>query len=329
MIKSKVYHTEDCEQSLLAGKTVCIVGYGSQGRAFALNLRDSSVKVIVALREASRSIGKARGEGCKVVTLDEAKNSDIIVFAIPDVQQPGLYRQYLTGGDDKARQIVFLHGSNYHFKNIDFEPTDDVVLVAPHGPGNELREQYLNRRGLSCFFAVGLDVSGKAQETGLALASAVGCGKVGIYETTFADETIGDLFGEQTLLVGGLAGLTEAVFNKLVDRGISRENAYLETVKQLKLLATMIDKYGPAGMIERVSKTAAFGSLGAIPDLFDKSFATRLDEIYDSIETGQFNRDLLQHAEKGFEEMRRLLEEMKARDCQKTCDEFHDSNNNQ
>jgi len=205
---------------------------------------------------------------------------------------------------------------NFHFGNIRFADSEDVILLAPHGPGTDLRRLYLEGTGLSCFLAVGQDASGSAHAIGLALGDALGCSKAGIYETNFAEETVGDLFGEQALLVGGLAGLTDAVMATMVEAGLSPVNVKLETVKQLKLLAALIEDYGPAGMLERVSKTAALGSLEAIPRLFDGSFVTRLSAIYSDIESGAFNQRLVADGAQDFDRFKRLLAEFRDRPAQ-------------
>ncbi len=321
MSEPRIYFERDCDRSLLKKKRIAVVGYGSQGRAFALNLRDSGCSVTVLLRQSSYARDVAVGEGIKAGDLGDVIDFEIIVFAFPDHEQPAFYDQYL-GNDTEQRTFVFLHGSNFHFGNIMFQRTHDVVLIAPHGPGHDVRAKYLDGSGLSCFFAVGQDVSGSAKPIGLAVAEAIGAGKAGIYETTFHDETIGDLFGEQTLLVGGLAGLTDSVFRTMIDQGIPEHNAYLETIKQLRLLAAMIEKHGPAGMISNVSKTAAFGSLLAMPSLFDQTFQQRLEAIFYAIEDGEFNKLLLEEASNGFQTHDRLLRLIMERQSQKVSEQF-------
>jgi ketol-acid reductoisomerase len=196
------------------------------------------------------------------------------------------------------------------------------VLLAPHGPGRDLRDNYVQGKGLSCFLAVAQDASGRALKTGLSLAAAIGADNAGIYETTFEHETLGDLFGEQTLLVGGLAGLTMAVFQTMINNGIPPENAYLETVYQLRMLASMIEEHGPAGMIEQVSKTAACGSLESMQTLFGRQFGERLQGIFGDIESGEFNKRLMADASKGFPILKQLLGAAREDPCQKTAAKF-------
>jgi ketol-acid reductoisomerase len=248
--------------------------------------------------------------------------SDVVIFAIPDHEQPDFYRHHFSNEDRSNRTLVFLHGLNIHFGNIVPNPAYDVVLLAPHGPGKDLRDKYVRGKGMSCFLAVARDSSGKALKTGLSMAAAIGADRAGIYETTFEHETLGDLFGEQTLLVGGLAGLTTIVFQTMIENGIPPENAYLETVHQLRMLATMIEESGTAGMIERVSKTAAYGSLEAIQTLFDRQFANRLQEIFGDIKSGEFNRRLLADAANGFPDLKQRLSAAREDQCQKTTAKF-------
>lgn len=321
MSNPKVYFSKDCDRSVLTDQRIAVVGYGSQGRAFALNLRDSGCDVTVLLRRQSKSREVAAKDGAKHGELADLFDFNIVVLALPDHEQPALYEEFFAS-DDAQRNFVMLHGSNFHFKNIAFPENHGVILVAPHGPGRDLRASYLNGPGLACFLAIGQDVAGMSKPIGLAIADAIGAGKAGIYETNFHDETVGDLFGEQTLLVGGLAGLTDAVFRTMVDKGIPPANAYLETIKQLKLLAAMIEEHGPAGMIERVSKTAAFGSLLAMPSLFDDTFQRRLEAIYYAIEGGQFNQLLLEEAKNDFQMYESLMNLVKQRVSQTASDKF-------
>lgn len=323
MATEKVYYSADCDQSLLEGRRIVVVGYGSQGRAFALNLRDSGCSVRVALRDGSESALLASEEGAEVVPVSAAAEADIVVFAIPDHVQARFYSEYLAGDGETPQSLVFLHGLNITFENIKPRPDQDVILVAPHGPGTDLRERYLVGQGLSCFVAVGQDGSDSALDTGLALADAVGCGKVGIYETTFANETIGDLFGEQVLLVGGLAGLTMSAFDKLVEQGLSPDYAYLETVAQLRLLVGMIEKFGPAGMMDRVSRTASTGSLMAMLLMYNEEFDQRLHKIYEFISSGEFNRFLQQEAASGFAKSEEMMQILRDDECQQAVERIN------
>jgi ketol-acid reductoisomerase len=328
MADKKVYLSADCDPALLAGKQVIVVGYGSQGRAYSLNLRDSGVQVKVALREKSELRLLAQEEGLEVVRPEQAAAADVVILAIPDHVQPGFYQQYLTALDGKDKTLVFLHGLNVTFENIKFANNQDVILIAPHGPGTDVRDKYVAGSGITCFLAVGQDASGHARDIGLALADAIGSGRVGIYETTFADETIGDLFGEQSLLVGGLAGLTMSAFDKLVEQGLDPAYAYLETVAQLRLLVGMIEKFGPAGMMDRVSRTASTGSLMAMLLMFNEEFDQRLHKIYEFIATGEFNRFLQREAASGFAKSEEMLQILRDDDCQRTVERLNKNRRN-
>ncbi len=322
MPESRVYQTSDCDRGKIKGKRITVVGYGSQGRAFALNLRDCGMDVRVALRDSSPSLAEAKADGIEVSSLAQAADADIIILAIPDHEHTLFYDDCLKEKSSHKQIIVFLSGANVYYDNIDFDSRHDVILIAPHGPGSDLREKYLSGAGLSCFLAITPNASEKAKEIGLAIADAIGCSQAGIYETTFRDEAIGDLFGEQALLVGGLAGMTMAVFDKLVDRGLKPEHAYLETVAQLKLLASMIEKYGPAGMMARVSKTALSGSLMAMLLLFNEDFDQRLDKIYEFVASGEFNKFLQNEACNGFVKTREMLKLLHDDPCQQAAETF-------
>ncbi len=322
MTPSRIYYSADCDPEFILKKQITVVGYGSQGRAFALNLRDSGCNVQVALRENSASRQQVLSERLPLRSMAAVDKSDVVIFAIPDHEQPDFYRCYFSNEDRSNRMLVFLHGLNIHFGNIVPNPGYDVVLLAPHGPGKELRDKYVQGSGMSCFLAVAGDVSGRALRTGLSLAAAIGADKAGIYETTFEHETLGDLFGEQTLLVGGLAGLTMAVFQTMIENGIPQENAYLETVHQLRMLASMIEEHGPAGMIEHVSKTAAYGSLESMQTLFDRQLEDKLQEIFGGIKSGEFNKRLLADAAKGFPVLKQLLNAAREDQCQQTTAKF-------
>jgi ketol-acid reductoisomerase len=322
MSQSRIYYGADCDSEYVAKKQITVVGYGSQGRAFALNLRDSGCNVQVALRDNSASRQQVIAERLPLRSMAAVDKSDVVIFAIPDHEQPDFYRNHFSNEDRSNRTLVFLHGLNIHFGNIVPNPGYDVVLLAPHGPGKDLRESYVQGNGMSCFLAVAQDGSGRALKAGLSLAAAIGADKAGIYETTFEHETLGDLFGEQTLLVGGLAGLTIIVFRTLIENGIPPENAYLETVHQLRMLASMVEEHGPEGMIERVSKTAAYGSLESMRTLFDRQFGSRLQDIFGDIKSGEFNSRLISDSAKGFPTLRQLLSEVREDQCQKTAVEF-------
>lgn len=323
MSDARVFHTADCDPKLLSWKRIVIVGYGSQGRAWALNLRDSEADVSVALMPGSKSIPIAAANWVEPVELTAVKDADIVIFAFPDHEQVDFYETFLKDEPKPGQALVFLSGMNIHFGNIKPAPEHDVILLAPHGPGGALREKYLSGEGLSCFLGIAQDSSGEALQVGLALAAALGCGDAGVYETTFKDEAIGDLFGEQALLVGGLAGMTMSAFDKLVEQGLPPRNAYLETVAQLKSLVELMERHGPVGMIENVSKTAAAGSLMAMLLIFSQDYDKALDKIYEFVASGEFNKFLQAEGKNRFAKTREMLEMLADDPCQKTVEEIN------
>lgn len=319
----KVYHSADCDPELLSWKRVVIVGYGSQGRAWALNLRDSEADAQVALLPGSKSIKVAAADWVEPVELTAVKEADIVVFAFPDHEQVDFYETFLKDDPKQDQAIVFLSGLNIHFENIKPAPEQDIILLAPHGPGTTFRERYLSGEGLSCFLAVAQDYSGKALDVGLSLAAALGCSDAGIHETTFKDEAIGDLFGEQALLVGGLAGMTMSAFDKLVEAGLQPRHAYLETVAQLRSLVELMEKHGPVGLIENVSKTAAVGSLMAMLLIFSQDYDNAINKIYEFVESGEFNKFLQAEGKSKFAKTHEMLEMLRDDPCQKTVEEIN------
>lgn len=323
MAEAKVYHTADCDPKLLSWKRIVIVGYGSQGRAWALNLRDSEADVSVALMPGSKSIGVAAADWVEPVELTAVKEADIVVFAFPDHEQIDFYETFLKDEPKPKQALVFLSGMNIHFGNIEPAPEHDIILLAPHGPGVTLREKFLAGEGLSAFLGVAQDSSGEALKIGLALAAALGCGEAGIYETTFKDEAIGDLFGEQVLLVGGLAGMTMSAFDKLVEQGLPPRNAYLETVAQLKSLVELLEKHGPVGLLQNVSKTATAGSLMAMLLIFSQDYDKALDKIYEFVASGEFNKFLQNEGKSKFAKTREMLEMLSDDPCQQTVEEIN------
>jgi ketol-acid reductoisomerase len=324
MTTEKVRLSGDCDRSLLSERSVAVVGYGSQGRAFWLNLRDSGISVCTVLREGSQSRESAAADEMRIASLPEVTNSDIVVLAFPDHEQPEFCDRYFSHPATRSQTLVFLAGINLYFANTEIASAHDVIMIAPHGPGVDLRERYVTGEGLSCFLAVEQDSSGEAKPIGLALADALGCSKAGIYESTARDEAIGDLFGEQALLVGGLAGMTMAVFDKLVEQGLGHRNAYLETVAQLKLLVTLLEKHGPVGMIERVSRTAQVGSLMSMLLLFNRDFDQRLQQLYEFVAGGEFNKFLQNEAGDGFRKTNEMLSQLSDDPCQRTVEKIRD-----
>ncbi|MGN0699768.1 MAG: ketol-acid reductoisomerase, partial [Oscillospiraceae bacterium] len=257
---AKMYHSEDCNLSLLEGKTVAIIGYGSQGHAHAQNLKDSGVNVVVGLYEGSKSWKVAEADGFEVATaFDAAKKADIIMILINDEKQAALYEESIKPNLTAGKTLMFAHGFNIHFGLI-VPPADvDVIMIAPKGPGHTVRSEYKVGRGVPCLVAVHQDATGRALDTGLAYAAGIGGARAGVLETTFKCETETDLFGEQAVLCGGVTALMKAGFETLVEAGYDPQNAYFECIHEMKLIVDLIFQGGFSRMRYSISDTAEFG----------------------------------------------------------------------
>ena len=282
---------------LLATKKIAILGYGSQGSAQANNLRDSGFTPLIGLPLKSGSRRSANKDRFEVTTPQKAiAQSDIIAVLIPDHKHKSLFDP-LPVESLSGRTLLFAHGLSVHFGLVKPPDDCDVILVAPHGPGVRLREKYLAGEPFTAFVGFGNDASGKAKKTATAYAEAIGCSPQYQFKTSFRDEAIGDIFGEQAVLCGGLVGLMESGFDTLVKKGFSKEAAYLECIYQIDLIVDLIKKHGPAGMFERISVTAASGSLSKKDRLFTADFKKRLNVLYKEIENGNFTRQLQRDSE--------------------------------
>lgn len=284
---AKLYHQEDCNLSLLDGKTVAIIGYGSQGHAHALNLKDSGVKVIIGLYNGSKSWAKAEAAGFEVYTAAEAAaKADIIMILINDERQADLYKQSIEPNLTAGKTLAFAHGFNIHFGQI-VPPKDvDVIMVAPKGPGHTVRSEYTIGRGVPCLVAVHQDATGRALDTGLAYAAGIGGSRAGVLMTTFKMETETDLFGEQCVLCGGVTALMKAGFETLVEAGYDPQNAYFECIHEMKLIIDLINKGGVAAMNYSISDTAEYGEYVSGPrvlphDLIKANMRAVLADIQD------------------------------------------------
>jgi ketol-acid reductoisomerase len=289
----RVYYDRDADVNLIKKKKVAIVGYGSQGHAHALNLKDSGVKeVAVALRKGSTSVAKAKKEKLKVMTTAAAaKWADIVMVLVPDELQADLYRDELLPNMKKGAALAFAHGLNIHFQLIAARPDMDVFMIAPKGPGHTVRGEYLKGGGVPCLIAVEQDASGNAHDIGLSYASAIGGGRSGIIETTFREECETDLFGEQSVLCGGLTSLIKAGFETLVEAGYAPEMAYFECLHEVKLIVDLIYEGGIANMRYSISNTAEYGDYVSGPRLIDETVKARMKEVLDDIQSGRFARD--------------------------------------
>lgn len=289
----RVYYDRDADVNLIKGKKVAIVGYGSQGHAHALNLKDSGVKdVVVALRPGSATAKKAEAAGLKVVTPAEAaKTADVVMILVPDELQAALWRDELKDNMKKGAALAFAHGFNIHFKLIEARPDLDVFMVAPKGPGHTVRSEYQKGGGVPCLIAVAQDASGSAHDVGLSYASAIGGGRSGVIETTFREECETDLFGEQVVLCGGLTSLIQAGFETLVEAGYAPEMAYFECLHEVKLIVDLIYEGGIANMRYSISNTAEYGDYVTGPRIITETTKAEMKKVLTEIQEGKFARD--------------------------------------
>src|SRR5947199_6484695 len=289
----RVYYDRDADINLIKGKKVVIIGYGSQGHAHALNLRDSGVKdVAIALRKGSASARKAEGEKFKVMEVAEAaKWADIMMMLTPDELQGDIYREQLHGNMKQGAALLFAHGLNVHFNLIDPRPDVDVFMIAPKGPGHTVRSEYQRGAGVPCLVAVAQNPSGNAMEVALSYASAIGGGRAGIIETTFREECETDLFGEQAVLCGGLVELIKAGFETLTEAGYAPEMAYFECLHEVKLIVDLIYEGGIANMNYSISNTAEYGEYVTGPRIITAATKAEMKRVLEDIQSGKFTRD--------------------------------------
>ncbi|HEY9648571.1 MAG TPA: ketol-acid reductoisomerase [Chroococcidiopsis sp.] len=306
---ARMYYDADANLDLLAGKTVAIIGYGSQGHAHALNLKDSGVNVIVGLYPGSKSVAKAEAEGLTVKSVsDAAAAADFIMILLPDEAMKTVYaneiEQHLTDG----KVLAFAHGFNIHFAQIVPPANVDVVMIAPKGPGHLVRRTYTQGEGVPCLFAVYQNASGQARDRAMAYGKGIGGSRAGMLETTFREETETDLFGEQVVLCGGLSALIKAGFETLVDAGYQPELAYFECLHEVKLIVDLIVEGGLAKMRDSISNTAEYGDLTRGPRIVTDATRAEMRKILTEIQTGQFAREFVlenQAGKPGFTAMRR------------------------
>ena len=286
---AKLYHSEDCNLSALDGKTVAIIGYGSQGHAHALNLKDSGVNVVVGLYNGSKSWKVAEEAGLKVMTAaDAAKAADIIMILINDEKQQALYQESILPNLTAGKTLMFAHGFNIHFGLI-VPPADvDVIMIAPKGPGHTVRSEYVEGKGVPCLVAVHQDATGRALTTGLAYAAGIGGARAGVLETTFKMETETDLFGEQAVLCGGVTALMKAGFETLVEAGYDPQNAYFECIHEMKLIVDLIYKGGFSYMRYSISDTAEFGDYETGKRLITEETKKEMKKVLSEIQDGTF-----------------------------------------
>jgi ketol-acid reductoisomerase len=289
---AKVYYEKDGDLKSLAGKTIAIIGYGSQGHAHALNLRDSGQKVIVGLPASSQSRPKALAQKLEVFEPAEAaRRGDVIVLLIPDPVQAAVYKESIAPHLGAGKTLLFAHGFNIHFKFVEPPPTVDVVMIAPKAPGHRMRELFQEGIGVPGLLAVEHDASGHAEAIALAYAKGVGCLKAGVIRTTFKEETETDLFGEQTVLCGGVSALITAAFETLVEAGYQPEIAYFECLHELKLIVDLIHQGGLKYMRYSVSDTAEYGDYTRGPQVVDAHVRQTMKKILADVQSGSFARE--------------------------------------
>ena len=286
---SKIYYQNDCNLDYLKGKTVAIIGYGSQGHAHALNLMESGVNVVVGLYDGSKSADLAKKAGLKVLnTADATKIADIIMILIPDEKQADIYKADIEPNLSSGKALAFAHGFNIHYQQI-IPPSDiDVFMIAPKGPGHTVRSEYVAGKGVPCLIAIYQDATGNALNLGLAYALGIGGARAGVLETTFKSETETDLFGEQAVLCGGVTALMQAGFETLVEAGYAPENAYFECVHEMKLIVDMIYKGGFSLMRYSISDTAEFGDYETGKRLITDETRREMKKILTEIQDGTF-----------------------------------------
>ncbi|EIT67584.1 ketol-acid reductoisomerase [Hydrocarboniphaga effusa AP103] len=290
----KVYYDKDADLSLIQGKKVVILGYGSQGHAHALNLKDSGVDVTVALRKGSKSWAKAEGSGLKVLdVVDAVKIADLLMILAPDEGQAKIYSEVIAPNIKQGATLAFAHGLNIHFGLIEPRADLDVIMVAPKGPGHTVRGTYVQGGGVPTLIAIHQDASGSAKQTALSYASANGGGRAGIIETNFREETETDLFGEQAVLCGGTTALVQAGFEVLVEAGYEPEMAYFEVLHELKLIVDLMYEGGMANMRYSISNTAEYGDYVTGPRLITEETKKEMKRVLADIQTGKFVRDFV------------------------------------
>ncbi|MEW9937899.1 ketol-acid reductoisomerase [Clostridium butyricum] len=315
MKDARIFYQQDCDLSLLDGKTIAVIGYGSQGHAHALNAKESGCNVIIGLYEGSKSWARAEDQGFEVFTAAEAaKRADIIMILINDELQASMYKKDIEPNLEAGNMLMFAHGFNIHFNQIVAPKDVDVTMIAPKGPGHTVRSEYQEGKGVPCLVAVHQDATGKALQMALAYASAIGGANAGALETTFRTETETDLFGEQAVLCGGVCALMQAGFETLVEAGYDARNAYFECIHEMKLIVDLIYQSGFAGMRYSISNTAEYGDYITGPKIITEESKKAMKQVLKDIQDGTFAKDfLLDMSEAGgqahFKAMRKLAAE--------------------
>jgi ketol-acid reductoisomerase len=290
----KIYYDKDADLSLIKGKTVAIIGYGSQGHAHANNLKDSGVNVIVGVRKSGSSFAKAKNAGIDVREVGDAvKGADVVMILLPDETHAEVYQKEIEPNLKKGAMLAFAHGFNIHFKQIEPRADLDVIMIAPKGPGHLVRSTYTQGGGVPALIAVAQDASGKARDMALSYAAAIGAARGGVIETTFREECETDLFGEQVVLCGGLTALIQAGFETLTEAGYAPEMAYFECLHEVKLIVDLIYEGGIANMRYSISNTAEYGDFTRGPRIVTDETKAEMKRILREIQTGQFAKEFI------------------------------------
>ena len=305
---AKIYTDKDATLDALQGKTVAVIGFGSQGHAHALNLKDSGITVVIGLYPGSKSREVATEKGFEVLdTADAVKKADVIFVAVPDTKIASVYNSDIAPNLTKGKTLLFSHGFAIHFKTIEPPTNVDVILVAPKGPGHIVRRQFMEGKGVPALIAVYQNPSKKAKKTALAWAKGIGGTRAGVIETTFKEETETDLFGEQTVLCGGASALVQAGFETLVEAGYSPEMAYFECLHELKLIVDLMNEAGIAGMRFSISETAKWGDVSVGPKIIDAGVKKRMQAALKNIQSGKFAKEWIKEYEGGYKNYNALL----------------------
>ncbi len=308
---ANMFYEKDCDLSLLDGKTVAVVGYGSQGHAHAQNLRDSGVNVVIGLYEGSKSAAVAKADGFEVLnTADAVKKADLVMILINDEKQAEMYKKDIAPNLEDGMTLAFAHGFNIHYKQIIVPESVNVIMIAPKGPGHTVRSQYVKGQGVPCLIAVEQDATGNAKDIALAYAMGVGGARGGVLETTFREETETDLFGEQAVLCGGVTALMKAGFETLVEAGYKPENAYFECIHEMKLIVDLIFEKGFSFMRYSISDTAEYGDYTIGPRIITEETKKEMKKVLEEIQTGAFARNwiLENQSHRAYFNSRRRLE---------------------
>lgn len=307
---AKLYYEEDCNLDLLEGKTVAIIGYGSQGHAHALNLRDSGVEVVIGLHDEAEDRTQAEEAGFEVLSsADAAARADLIMILVPDEVQKDVFENEIQENLEEGNVLAFAHGFNIHFEQIVPQDDIDVIMIAPKGPGHTVRSQYVEGKGVPDLIAVYQDASGNAKDIALAYAAGIGGARAGILETTFEEETETDLFGEQAVLCGGVTELMKAGFDTLVEAGYQPESAYFECLHEMKLIIDMVVEGGLSGMRDSISNTAEFGDYRTGKRIITNETREEMKKVLGEIQDGSFAKDFLSEMNEGMPRMEDKREE--------------------